>query len=175
MNYKSVLIIFLIIFVPILSLCFAQSNDYQYRSAFKLDLEINDTNYFQAEIPESPIVTSTNSIQIYPGEEVFIEVELGSLNEIRNLKSVKNNLQPEKTLIVAFEQISKKHQHISMVLSITNPFDMDLAYKPSLLSFKLSDWLIKKEISAEKRQLSVEVFNDLSVSICLLDMKFINE
>ena len=59
-----------------------------------------------------------------------------------------------------------------MVLSIFNPFDMELVYKPSLLLFKISDWLLKKDIIAPKNQLSVEVFPELSISIILLDLEF---
>jgi len=172
MKTKLFIIFAIIIFTSITPNCLAKKNDYPNRKTFKLDLEINDTNYFQAEIPESPIVMASNSVQLYPGEEVFIEVELDSLNNIKNLKSVKKNLNPKKTLVISFEQIAKKHIHEKMVLSIFNPFDMELIYKPSLLLFKISDWLLKKDVTAPKNQLSVEIFPELSVSISLIDMEF---
>ena len=172
MKTKLLILFAIIIFTSITSNCLAKKNDYSNRKPFKLDLEINDTNYFQAEIPESPIVLASNSVQLYPGEEIYIEVELDSVNKIKSIKSVKKNLNPKTTLVISFEQIAKKHIHEKMVLSIYNPFDMELIYKPSLLLFKISDWLLKKDIIAPKNQLSVEVFPELSISIILLDLEF---
>ncbi len=172
MKTKLLILFAIIIFTSLTPNCLAKKNDYPNRKAFKLDLEINDTNYFQAEIPESPIVLASNSVQLYPGEEVFVEVELDSVNKIKSLNSVKKNLHPKKTLVISFEQIANKHIHEKMVLSIYNPFDMELIYKPSLLLFKISDWLLKKDVIAPKNQLSVEVFTELTISISLIEMEF---
>src|SRR4051812_45504818 len=82
---------------------FCQTNDLPNRDAFQLNLAVDDSNFYQLDVPSSPYILADNSIQIYPGETIYVEVELVR-NKIKSMKTVKENLNPEKTLKISFSQ-----------------------------------------------------------------------
>ena len=50
-----------------------QSNDLPRRETFNLNIAVNNDNFYCVEMLSSEIVLPDNSIQIYPGEKLFIE------------------------------------------------------------------------------------------------------
>ena len=112
----------------IVSHSFAQSNDLPIRSAYKFKLAIDKKSFHQTSVKSSPYILKGGSIQIYPGEKVFIEIErIG--DEIKSMKSVRENLNPEKTLRILFFQQATDRENDFMYLNIINPFNKNLKYK----------------------------------------------
>jgi len=76
----------------------------------------------------APPVIYDGSIIIYPGDELFIEAEMGETGPI-NLKLVEEKLNPEKTFTFKFEQINDYGDGTYMMMGVTNPFDKMLKYQ----------------------------------------------
>jgi hypothetical protein len=151
---------------------FGQNNDLPNREAFNLTLMINDTNAYFSEIQSSPYILPDNSIQIYPGEKIFVEIELVK-NEIKSMKTVKENLHPEKTLIISFsEQTHDNNIYSSVILKIVNPFNKQLEYKASIFLEEQRKWVSTSVLPVKAKLSAYETWSDLIVTISLSDLKF---
>ncbi len=151
-------------------LIFAQTNELPKRNAFNLHIAVNDTSYYNEEIAASSFILPGNTIQLYPGEKVFIEVELIK-NEIKSMKSVKENLHPEKTLVISFSQQTEGNMHQGMMLEIENPFDKKLEYKANIFLMNTQKWLITNVWPVRAKISSYESWQDLIITIGLSDWK----
>lgn len=107
---------------------YGQSNDLPQRDPFILKIAVSDTNFYQADIKASAYILPNNTIQIYPGEKIFIEIELVD-KEIKSMKSVKAIVHPEKTLVIALTQSTEGKTPKNMILGVDNPFNYKLDYK----------------------------------------------
>jgi len=161
--------IFLILFFSNI-IIFAQNNDLPERSAFTLKLAVNDTNYYQAEIKAVPYVLPDNTIQIYPGENLYIEAEI-SKKHIISLKSVKENLNPKKTIVISFKQVTDGKNHSMMILDVENPFNKKLEYKAFILLMKINKWVPTTIIPVRPQIRGIETWPDIIISIALSEWK----
>jgi len=79
-----------------LSLAFTYAqNKKPNREAFTLTLPVDGEQYYEWDVKNSPYFVDEKVLQIYPGEELFVEVEIEN-NEIISMKVVEENLNPEK-------------------------------------------------------------------------------
>lgn len=166
---KTALCIYFQIFL--FTIIFAQSQELKIREEFKLIMAIDNSNTYEILVKSTPYVLIDNSILIYPGDKLYFEIELKRTN-ILSIKAVKENIFPEKTLVVTFEQKTKGKNHESMVLKIDNPFKYKLEYK-ALGYFKKFDkwsWMNVKTIDAKKSV--TETYPDIISSIALSEFKF---
>jgi hypothetical protein len=112
----------------ILSLnCLAQ-NEIVNRQPFFLKLPVNGLNIYEEQITSKPYFVKPKKLQIYPGERLFIEVELRK-DTIFSMKVVKENRAPEKTIEITFSQKVKENKHEMMMLKLSNPFKKTLECK----------------------------------------------
>jgi hypothetical protein len=100
---------------------------------------VDDEYFYQDEIKSAPYILPENTIQIYPGEQLFMEVELKG-KEIKSMKAVKENLNPKKTIILTFSQMTEGRVHKSMLLKVENPFDYKLTYRAHMYLMQQKKW-----------------------------------
>jgi hypothetical protein len=153
------------------AICFGQSNDLPQRDAFKLNIAVDDTNFYSADIKASSYILPENTIQLYTGEAIFVEVELDN-KEIKSMKVVKENLHPEKTLIISFSQQTDGKIHKGMMLKIENPFDKKIEYKAKMFLMKYNKWAPTSIQPVQPKLTSFETWTDLIVTIALTGWEF---
>lgn len=105
----------------------AYSKELKTRKAFNLTMAVDGERYYSAEIPKSSYVLPNNTVQLFPGETLYIEADVEN-DFLVNLKCVSANKNPEKTLVISFFQVSEEKKHECMMLSVFNPFDRELEY-----------------------------------------------
>lgn len=148
---------------------FAQ-NDQPNRSTSTLRLPVDGIQYYEQKIEESPYFVKENILQIYPGEKLFIEVELKK-KDIGSMKVVKENLNPERTIEIGFTQNFKDGKNESMILKIVNPFKKDLEYKAKMFIVGQDQW-INTNVLPVRADLSVyETWSDVIITLALSDWK----
>lgn len=162
---------FILSFVLTTGFSFGQTNDLPQRDAFKLNIAVDDTNFYEADIQASPYILPNNTIQLYPGETIFVEVELVK-TEIKSMKTVKENLNPEKTLVISFTQQTDGKIHKGMMLKIVNPFDKKLEYKANMFLMKYNKWAPTSVLPIQGELSSYETWPDLIVTIALTGWEF---
>ena len=164
-----------LIYILTVSLCFsfakAQSNELVNREAFNLKLAVDSINFYKADIPSSPIVNPDNSVQIYPGEKLFLEFELNG-QEIKSIKSVKDILNPNKTITIEFVQETESKIHQRMMLTIENPFQLDLTYSSIMFLQKNNKWVETTVLPVRAGKSTFEIWPDIIISLALMDWKF---
>src|SRR6478609_124457 len=101
------------------------------RRPYKLMVVVDQNTVYEEELKPYPYVFPNNSMQIYPGEKIFVEVEQEN-GVIKKISAVKENIDPAKTLVISFEQITENGKHHSMQLTIKNPFSQKLIYKTKI-------------------------------------------
>ena len=166
----KILALFMFIFLMNI-LCYSQSNDLLNRNAFTLKLAVDGSNFYQAEIKESPYLLPENTIKIYPGETLFVEIELLKKN-IKGMKIVKENLNPEKTLIIKFYQETNGKKHEMMMLYIKNPFKRELVYSAYMCLMKNSKWVPTSVIPIKPELRSFETWPDIILTLALSGWEF---
>lgn len=55
---------------------FGFSQEKNLRESFVLNLAVSEDQYYAAELGESPYVLPENTVQVYPGEELYIEADV---------------------------------------------------------------------------------------------------
>ncbi len=154
------------------ALAFGQ-NDKAYRDEFTLKLPVNGAQFYEQKVDKSPYFVKENVLQIYPGENLFIEVEK-TKTEITSMKVVKENLNPQKTIIVEFTQTTKERKSESMTLKIVNPFDKDLEYKAMMFIVGHDKWIDTNVYPVRAKLTSFEMWSDVIITLVLTDWKFKN-
>ncbi|MBS1664784.1 MAG: hypothetical protein JST68_27305 [Bacteroidetes bacterium] len=136
------------------------------RGAYKLTMPVDKSTVYEQEIKESPYVLPNNTIQLYPGETVFIEVEMADSN-ITSMTAVKENQNPSKTLILSFSQETSGKKHESMMLKVVNPFKQRLFYGAMIYLMRQKKWAKTDVLPVEPGLSSYENWPDVITSIGL--------
>jgi hypothetical protein len=152
----------------LVSLFSTAQNDRPERTAFGLKLPVDTVQFYEQVVRQSPYFPKENILQIYPSEKVFIEVEKDK-SGIVSMKSVKENLHPEKTITVELKQSTKGKLHEMTVLSVTNPFKKKLHYKAMMYVVGVDKWLPTSVIPVEPKLLSFETWEDVVITLLLSD------
>ena len=134
--------LFLSLFFSLTFMVCNSQNEKPNREAFKLNIAVNLKQDYGMEVTQTPYFVKSKTLQIYPGEKVLIEAEIKA-DSIFSMKSVKENLHPEKTIEVEFLQDAKDRNNISMFLNVKNPFDKTAWYT----TFDQNIILIKKTLT----------------------------
>ena len=148
-----------------------QSNDLPRRETFNLNIAVNNDNFYCVEMLSSEIVLPDNSIQIYPGEKLFIEIEYVK-NEIKRMKSVKKNLNPGMTLVISFSQKTDGKIHKEMILKMENPFKKKLIYRANMFLMKPNLWEQTSVIPVVPKRISYETWSYIIITLALSGWEF---
>lgn len=158
-------IIFLTFIIPS-CLSFCQSNDLLARSAFTLKLPIDKTHFYQADISPSNYILPNNTIQIYPGEKLYIEVNVKK-SRIVDMKSVREIKDSTKTIEISLTHVVKDSIYSRTMLDIQNPFKKDLIYKATMYLMKYNKWVPTNVYPVRSNLRSFEIWSDVIVTMAL--------
>jgi hypothetical protein len=149
-----------------------ESNDRPGRDSVTLMMPVSEENYYESRVPKSSFIVGPNILQLYPGDSIFLEIEhTGS--KITDMKSVKRNLNPNKTLKITFIQTAEGNKHSNMILSVHNPFKQDLQYEALMRLMNTEEWVQTSIIPVKAGLVGIEMWQDIIVSIALVEWKFL--
>jgi len=162
--------IILSVILSLLSLITFSQNDNPFRKEFTLKLPVDAEQFYTQKVPKSPYFVNDKILQIYPGEKLFIEVEK-TKKEITSMKVVKENINPDKTIIIELTQNVKDNKNESMILKIINPFDKDLEYKAMMYIVGQSKWIDTSVFPVKAKLTGFETWRDVIITMVLSDWK----
>ena len=149
----------------------AQTDSVLKRKPYHLVVPVDQETAYEEDLKESAYIHPDNTVQLYPGESVFIEIEWDQ-GKIQHMKAVSENKNPEKTLTISFKQSLKDDAHEFMKLEILNPFVKVLHYKAVIYIFHARKW-VETDVFPVKAGISgIEIWPDLITSIALGDWTF---
>ncbi len=165
---KTFIVIFFLISAVSL---FSNENYVVERNSFLLRLSIDEEQYWEFTVPQSPYIINETYIQFYPGEEIYIEAEVED-DKIIKLSVVKEITDADKTIVVEFNQITDNNDdriHNFMMLKINNPFHKDMEYKADIYLVEYNRWTNTSIIPVRAGLLSYESWPDVIGTIVLHD------
>jgi hypothetical protein len=165
MHKRTVLLIILVFSISINA-----QNEKPERDSFVLSMALDSINYYEQEVLKSPYFVKEKIIQIYPSEKIFIEAEVKA-DSIYSMIVVKENLNPEKTIIVEFTQKVENRKHNGMTLSVKNPFDKTLTYEALMYLNGGTKWISTSIIPISPNLINFELWHDVILSLVLVEWK----
>jgi hypothetical protein len=152
---------------------FGQSgNERPVRDSFTLVMPVSKETFYESHIQSSPFIVGPKVLQLFPGDTVFIEIEQVN-GLITDVKSVKENKNPEKTLEISFTQNVNNNVHASMTLKVKNPFQKDLSYQAMIRLMSSGKWAKTSIIPVKAGLLGFETWPDVIISIALNEWKLL--
>lgn len=142
------------------------------REGFILKLPVNKEQYYEQEIAATPYFVKEGTLQIYPGEKLYLEVEK-TKKGIKSIGVVKENINPEKTIALEFSQEVIDGENRPMILKISNPFKNDLEYKAAMYVAGHSQWVPTNVLPVRGKLISYEMWPDVIISLVLSDFKLL--
>ena len=147
----------------------SSQNDKPDRSPYTLNLSVDSIQFYQQDVKQTPYFVKENILQIYPGEKVFIEIEMDKKG-IKSMKTVSCNLNPEKTITIELTQHTKEKKHNFMMLKIDRKFKGQLDYKALMYIVGHDKW-IPTNVLPVKANGAYETWPDIIISLVLSDWK----
>ena len=165
---------FLFFSLMLLSLdVFAQSdNDRPVRDSFTLTMPVGNDMYYESHIQSSPFVVGPKILQLFPGETVLLELEEQN-GVITNIKTVKENKNPDRTLEIKFVQNVEGKTHSNMMLKVRNPFKRNLLYNATIRLRKSEKWVETSIMPVTAGLFGLEIWPDVIISIALDEWRFV--
>ncbi|MPS64710.1 MULTISPECIES: hypothetical protein [Chryseobacterium] len=145
--------------------CFGQ-NEKEYREEFTLKIPVDSIQFYQQEVPKSKYFVKEGVLQIFPGENLYVETEISG-NKITSMKVVKENLNPAKTIEIKFSQTVEGRKHEQMVLEVKNPFDKELNYDAMMFIVGHDNWMKTSIIPIKPKLMNFEMWNDVIITLVL--------
>lgn len=141
------------------------------RPAYKLTLAVDKETFYEQDIKSTPYVLPDYTIQLYPGETIYIEVdqENGVVTKIRAVPIVKDS---SKTVTISFSQLTEGKIHKQTMLNVTNPFAIPLVYKALIFLMSQKRWVSTDVYPVEARLSGYETWPDIITSIALSEWTF---
>jgi hypothetical protein len=159
------------IFLPLflMLLCgssYCQELDNNVRPAFDLKLFVNDSTFYQAHMDATFYVIKERTIQIFPGEKIYVEADLSGdiLVNLRVVPEIKNK---EKTITISFLQEHDGNNHVMMKLNLVNPFPQNLLYSARINLMKQKRWVGTSVEPVMPKIMSLEMWPDIITTIVL--------
>lgn len=163
-------ILFTLTFCLAFSMGFAQ-NSVENRKAFTFKIPADDKLYYQMEVEESPYFIKDKVLQIYCNEKVFVECEVAA-DTIRSMKVVKENLNPNRTIIIDFNQNGDDKKSIRTNLNVKNPFDRTLLYEAMMYTPLSPEWEETSIIPIRPKLQNFEMWPHAIITLILDNWKF---
>ena len=145
--------------------CFAQT-EIEKREPFTLRLPVDGVNYYEQQVAGTPYFVKEKTLQIYPGEKLFIEVEIKK-DTIFSMRVVKEKLSPEKTIEIDFSQSVKENKSEMMMLKVTNPFGKVLEYKAIMYIVGQDNWINTTISPVQPKLTGYETWPDVIITLVL--------
>jgi hypothetical protein len=164
-------IIIAIAFLMIAFCTFGQDSAQLKRVPYKLVVAVDKKTVYEEDLQAAPYVLPNRTVQLYPGETVYIEIEEEN-GIIKSMKAVGKIMDSAKTLTISFTQSAKKKVHELMLLKVTNPFKQNLVYEAAIFLMHQKKW-VKTDVYPVMAALAAfETWPDIITSIGLGQWKF---
>ncbi|MEP7229061.1 MAG: hypothetical protein ABI691_02345 [Ginsengibacter sp.] len=158
--------------ILLVSLCsYGQDTTQLIRPSYKLTVLVDKNSFYEEELKSTPYILPGKTVQIYPGETIFIEIEEDN-GIIKSMTAVKEPVHPSKTLTISFIQGVKKKTHELMMLKVENPFPKNLIYKAKIFLLKQKKWVDTDVYPVGAGLSGYETWPDIITSIGLNDWQF---
>jgi hypothetical protein len=144
------------------------------RTPYKLKVAVDKKSFYEEDLKETAFVLPDKTVQLYPGETIYIEVEQEN-GVIKNMTAVKEIKNPAITLTISFTQTAAKKVHEMMMLKIDNPFSSPLIYKASIFLFNQKKWVSTNVYPVMEGLSAYETWPDIITSIGLNSWAFQNK
>jgi hypothetical protein len=167
---KSSVISLLIVFLTTALFVQGQDTTVLKRPAFNLKVAVDKKSLYEQDVESAPYVLPDNTIQMYPGETIYIEMDLQS-GVIENIHAVQEIRDSSKTVTIGFLQDTKGKIHTQMLLKVTNPFGFPLLYKADIFPLAQKRWISTDVFPVYPRISGYETWQDIIISIALKDWK----
>lgn len=141
------------------------------RQPYRLKVVVDKSTTYEEDLPARPYLFPNKAIQIYPGETVFIEVEMEQ-DTVKSMKAVKQIIDSTKTITVSFAQNVKGRKHEMMMLTVYNPFQKQLSYDAKIYLLQYKKWVNTDVIPVSGGLSGIEMWPDLIVSMALGNWRF---
>lgn len=139
-----------------------------FRKPYRLVVYIDSTKYYGQDIDSTPYFGSNNLLQLFTGEQVFVEVETKG-KQILSMKSVSGIRHPEKTIVLELEQKSSVAKSESISLAVTNPFKHKLSFNLEHYDYNIKDWITDTPFSVGPKSEERKVWKDQIVITVLIN------
>lgn len=136
------------------------------RKPYHLVLRYDKQTDYEEDLKETPYLNPGNTLQLYPGETVYLEVTLQN-GKIASMKAVPENRNPDKTILVSFEQTIANGVHENVTLKVKNPFPKPLIYEARIFMFKIKKWVPTDVYPVDPGLFGIEIWPDFITSIGL--------
>ncbi|WP_213278305.1 hypothetical protein [Chryseobacterium indologenes] len=167
MNIKTIVLFW---GLAISNFCFSQQ---KFRENFTLKLPVDSVRYYQQEVKKSPYFVEENTLQIYPGEHLFIAADIKE-GKLESMKVVKENVNPSKTIEIEFSQDVEGRKHKGMMLQVSNPFDKNLLYDATMYTVEESKWVETSILPVKPKLAGFELWNDVIITLVLHNWRLQN-
>lgn len=144
------------------------------RPAYKLKVAVDKKSYYEEEIKSTPYILPDTTIQLYPGETIYVEVTEEN-GMIKNMFAVPVIRDSAKTITISFWQETEGKVNSMMMLKVINPFPYQLIYKAGIYLLKQKKWVVTDVNPVEKNLSGYEIWYDIIISIALNGWKFQNK
>jgi hypothetical protein len=135
-----------------------------------LTLAVDKKSFYEENIPSTAFVLPNRTIQIYPGEVIYVEIDQEN-GIIKNMRAVPEIKDSSKTMILSFIQVTENKIPQQMILKITNLLSWNLTYDASMFLMNQKRW-VKTEVYPVKAGLQgFETWPDIIVSLGLGNWK----
>jgi len=138
------------------------------RPAYELKVAVDKESFYSQDIKAGPYVLPDNTIQLYPGETVYVEIEQEN-GVIKKMQAVPQIRDAAKTITISFTQDVKGKVHSMMMLKVTNPFVQQLVYKVSIYLYSQKKWVSTDVWPVEPGVAGIETWQDIIISVGLGD------
>jgi hypothetical protein len=156
-----------IIIIPLAS--FGQDTSLK-RAAYKLTVVVDKNSFYEEQIKATPYVLPDKTIQLYPGETIYIEI-LQENGTVKKLTAVKEIRDSSKTVTISFRQSVNKDTPGLTTLKVTNPFPYRLIYKAKIFLLTQNKWTDSDVLPVEAGIPGFESWPQVITSIILSDWK----
>jgi hypothetical protein len=136
------------------------------RKAFTLEIAADETQQYEAAIPESPYFVKENILQLYCGEKLLVECEVEK-GKIITMKVVETNTHPERTIEIDFSQSAEDRKKINTTLIVKNPFDQVLRYDALMFTPLGQEWRKTSIIPIRPKLMNFEMWPHAIVTLVL--------
>ncbi|MBC7937748.1 MAG: hypothetical protein H7Y86_20555 [Rhizobacter sp.] len=144
------------------------------RKPYKLAVAVDKEIVYEEDLKDNPYVWPDKTVQLYPGETVYIEIEFNK-DTIKRFVAGKENTNPSTTLELTFTQVSNDKVHELMMLKVKNPFKKKLVYEAMIFLMKQKKWVKTSVIPVEGGLMGFETWPDIITSIGVGGWTFKND
>jgi len=159
--------LFTCIALLITSICaYGQDTTQLKRTPYKLIVAVDKNTTYEEEIRGTAYVLPNKTIQLYPGETVYIELKQVN-GKIESMTAVNEIKDSTITITISFTQTVKKNVYEMTMLQVKNPFSRPLIYKAKIFLLTQKKWVDTDVYPVDAGLSAFETWPDIITSIGL--------